>query len=269
MGKVSFNQNFTHRRSTIQFSMMRAIFLLSIRIFVLRYRSDKLSFLWSVLEPATLSLAYWFLISQVSRGSLGIEPYYLFVASGILPWLWFSNSIKDAQSMFRSYGKLMSSLGLPRLLWPIPIILSRLADYLFGLSILLLLPSLVLEFRISFVWIVAAIAAQFTLTLSLIYILSPIITLIPDFARLVTVCLRIGFFLTPILYLSINVPNYFELFLKLNPLTPIFDMYRQGLFGSQVSNETLGWLTVSIGLLLGIGLILNHLVRKITLKAIL
>jgi ABC-2 type transport system permease protein len=161
----------------------------------------------------------------------------------------------------------MSSLGLHSFLWPIPVILSRLVDYLLGLSILLAFVGFYVQIEITLFWIVPAIAAQFTLTLGLLYILSPVVTLVPDFARLVSVCLRIGFFLTPILYLSVNVPSYLNSWLILNPLTPIFEMHRHAIFGSLVSFETFAWLSFAICILLGAGLLLNQSLRRITLKA--
>jgi ABC-2 type transport system permease protein len=249
-------------------SKIRVIFLLSLRIFLLRFRTDKLTVLWAVLEPAIWSFAYWFLITQVSQGALGIEPYYFFVASGILPWLWFSNSINDAQSMFKSHGKLMSSLGISIVLWPIPIVLSRLAEYLFGLSVLVGLLSYFVEYKFSILWLFPAIAVQFILILGMIYLLSPILIVIPDFARIIRVSLRIGFFLTPILYLTVNVPTYLQAWLIFNPLTPLLETYRYALFGVPVSYSNFAGPSLTIGLLLIFGLFVNQALRRITMKAL-
>jgi len=257
-------RNFTNSGS----SRIRTIFLLSVRIFVLRYRTDRLTVMWAVLEPATWSFAYWFLVTQISKGALGIEPYYFFVASGILPWLWFSNSINDSQSMFKSHGRLMSSIGIPILLWPIPIVLSRLAEYIFGLSVLVMLLAFYVEYTFSLVWLFPAIVLQLILILGLIYLLSPIIIVIPDFVRIVRVSLRIGFFLTPILYLNVNVPSYLQAWLIYNPLTPLLETYRYALFGAPVSYDSFAGPSLTIGILLVVGLLTNQALRRFTMKAL-
>ena len=248
---------------------IRVLLLLGQRGFLIRYRNDRLNILWAILEPATLAFAYWFLISQISGGSIGIEPYFLFLASGILPWLWFSHSVRDSQSVFKSDAKLMSSLGLSRKLWPLPVILSRFVDFILGYSFLLVLIGFYVGLEGSLILLLPAIAAQFILTLSLLYILAPLITLIPDFGRLVSVALRIGFFVTPILYLSVNVPGYLAPWLQLNPLSVVLDLYRHALFGGPILLDSVVGLSASIAALLFVGLIVYRSLQKTVLKALL
>lgn len=153
-------------------------------------------------------------------------------------------------------------------LWPMPTIFSRLLDFLFGYVILLVLFGAFEELNISLVWLVPAIAAQIFLMTALLYILTPIVLLIPDVSRLVSLTLRIGFFVTPVLYETVNVPSYIAPWLRFNPLTHVLDFYRHALFGSPVSSESIVWFFGTSGALFVFGIVLFRFLYRKTLKEI-
>lgn len=248
---------------------VKIIILLGQRNFFLRYNKDKLNVLWAILEPATLSFAYWFFVTQISKGSIGLEPYFLFIASGVLPWLWFSNSIRDSQSVFKSNVKILNSLSIQWVYWPVPAVISRLMDFLIGFIVVAGIFIHIYGFHAKFLWVIPAITLQAILTLSILYLLAPLVLLIPDLARLVSICLRIGFFITPILYLSVDLPSYVAPWIELNPLSIILQLYRHALFGSSVTADGLLWLLLSTGFLLCLGLIVSKSLQGRTLKALL
>ena len=62
-----------------------------------RYRGSVLGFFWSFINPLLLLLIYTFVFTVVLPGThpAEIEPYALFMFCGILPWTWFSSSLRE------------------------------------------------------------------------------------------------------------------------------------------------------------------------------
>src|SRR3972149_5947520 len=59
-----------------------------------RYRGSVLGFFWSFVNPLLQLLIYTFVFAYVLPGRFQVEPYPLFLFTGILPWTWFSSSGK-------------------------------------------------------------------------------------------------------------------------------------------------------------------------------
>jgi ABC-type polysaccharide/polyol phosphate export permease len=58
-----------------------------------RYRGSVLGFFWSFVNPVLLLLTYWLVFSFMIPGTKMVEPYFVFLFCGILPWTWFNASI--------------------------------------------------------------------------------------------------------------------------------------------------------------------------------
>lgn len=210
----------------------RLLWLLSVRRLQLRYETDRLRLLWGILEPLALAGSYWFLFTQVAGSQVGIHPYSLFALTGILPWMWFANSVREAGSSMRTDAKLLSSLHLSRWLWPVQNILAR------ALEMAMLFPALMIwgvvigKTQLTYIWLILpAIIMQFVLLVGIAYLLSPLIVLVPDLQRVVGIAVRVLFFLTPVVYLTKHVPDYLQLVIQVNPLSGILSLYRTAFFG--------------------------------------
>ena len=61
-----------------------------------RYKQSFLGFFWVVLSPFFQMLIMSFIFSKVMRvNDLGV-PYPVYLYAGLLPWLFFSNSLQNA-----------------------------------------------------------------------------------------------------------------------------------------------------------------------------
>ena len=60
-----------------------------------RYRGSILGFFWSFINPLMLLVTYGVVFTYmlpVTR-TPDVEPYFLFLFCGVLPWTWFNSSI--------------------------------------------------------------------------------------------------------------------------------------------------------------------------------
>jgi ABC-2 type transport system permease protein len=89
---------------------------------------------------------------------------------------------------------------------------------------------------------------QFLMCFGIALILAPLTVLANDFQRVVKIVLRMGFYLTPVLYSINNVVQgreWLKLLAELNPLAGVLSLYRMGFW----SEDALTWraYTVSVG----------------------
>jgi ABC-type polysaccharide/polyol phosphate export permease len=66
-----------------------------------------------------------------------IQPYYLFLFCGILPWTWFSSSLAESSGVILGSSNLVKKVLFPAEVLPTVTVLSNLVHFLLGLPILL------------------------------------------------------------------------------------------------------------------------------------
>ncbi|MCP4898979.1 MAG: ABC transporter permease, partial [bacterium] len=93
-----------------------------------RYRASVLGFFWSLANPLLLLIVYSFVFTQVFQpkfADLGIDPYPLFLFTGLLPWLFFSGALMDASGTLVENGPLMAKVVCPPEIFPAVTVISH------------------------------------------------------------------------------------------------------------------------------------------------
>jgi len=159
-------------------------------------------------------------------------PYPLFAYAGLLPWMFFSNSVLTSTYSLINNSYIITKVYFPRLIIPAAIVGVRLVDFmvasvvLIGLMIaygiqvkagILLLPFLVCEI------------ALFTFAISLWF--SVLNIRYRDVGTLLPVLTQLLMFISPVLYPSSLVPSQWRLLYSLNPTAGMLEAIRASLFG--------------------------------------
>lgn len=213
----------------------RAVRLLVGRDLKVRYGSSALGYLWTVLEPLLLAGIYWFIFTRVFTRTVGAEPYIVFLLAGLLPWTWFNGAVTDAARTLHTEAKLVRSTNVPREVWVLRVVLSKGAEFLLSLPVLLLFA---LAYGAPPTWgllyLVPAVLLQATLLLGIGLLLSPLVVLVRDLERIVRIALRLGFYASPVIFAVGDVPEPWDGVFALNPLAGIFELARAGFFPGQL-----------------------------------
>src|SRR5687768_579772 len=104
-----------------------------------RYRGSVLGFFWSFVNPLLLLLTYGLVFTYmlpVPR-SAALEPYFLFLFCGILPWTWLQASLMESSTVLITGGNLIKKVLFPAEVLPVVTVVANLVHFLFGLPILL------------------------------------------------------------------------------------------------------------------------------------
>jgi lipopolysaccharide transport system permease protein len=214
-----------------------------------RYRGSVLGFLWSFVNPLLLLLTYTFVFTVViPNRQADIQPYFLFLFCGILPWTWLQGSLAESSGVIIASGNLIKKVLFPAEVLPTVTVLANLAHFVLGLPVLLAF----LIWKGKLAWTVLLlplpIFVQLVLSLGLAFFLSALTVHFRDIQNIVTHVLHLWFFATPIIYSYAAIaPGPLRQALRLNPMTHVIVMYQQVLFYGAVDH----WRGLLLALLVG------------------
>ena len=116
----------------------RDLFLvLAWRDISVRYKQTALGVIWAVLQPLTTMVIFSFIFNRMA----GIEsgdgtPYPLFLYTGQLIWLYFSNTVTHASNSLVANASLVQKIYFPRLILPATAAITGFVDFFIALVIL-------------------------------------------------------------------------------------------------------------------------------------
>jgi ABC-type polysaccharide/polyol phosphate export permease len=201
-----------------------------------RYRGSMLGYFWSFVNPLLLLLIYSFVFTYLLENrSKDIQPYAVFMFTGLLPWTWFSSSLNEATGSLISGGNLIKKVLFPAEVLPIVTILSNMVHFLLGLPILI---GFMAWYQIvpdwpQLPWFLVIVAVQLLFTAALGLLLSALAVHFRDVRDLVQNLLTFWFFATPIIYWygEEQFADY-KLYFDLNPFSHLAISYQEILFFS-------------------------------------
>jgi ABC-type polysaccharide/polyol phosphate export permease len=189
--------------------------------------------LWWILDPLLQMVVYSILVTIIFRRT--IPDYPLFIFAGILPWKWFSTTLNDAMGSVINRQSLIRQVQFPKVVLPTAATLAGGVGFCFGLIALGFMYIPYLDRLTPYVLFVPVVAAvQLVLTLALAVMLSAVNAYYRDVANIMRHVLRLWFYLTPILYPVIAVPEgtILRLLVDLNPFTTLVVNYRAVIYGT-------------------------------------
>lgn len=202
-------------------------------------RRTVLGRLWLVLRPfldvASKVLVFGGLLAVPSDGI----PYFLFFLAGMTTWSLFEQTLTWSTRSLELNRKLLQKVYFPRILLPIASCapaLYELAAYGVLLVIAIAVVSigdatLYLQIDLSLLASVAALALAGALALAIGIWTSVLGANVRDVRYSMLYILGFWFYVTPVIYPLSLVPAKYQVIAQINPMTPIVELFRRGLFG--------------------------------------
>ncbi len=231
----------------------------------------RLGMLWWLLDPIILMFIYWFVFSLLlDRGLDTYRPYPIFVLCGLLCWKQFASMLGRCSSILKGRETLIKSVPFPVVVLPFSVYLAGLLQFSMGYWVCyigtLLFPSryfsgdfLAALQTLPLMLFQSAIFFGMGMTVAVIGVI------VRDLAQFLPYILRVGFYMSGILYSVELVRNFsinklgslwgellFQLYM-LNPAATLIDSYRKAIFyGEWVSSFV--WIKLMIYSVLSIWL---------------
>jgi ABC-type polysaccharide/polyol phosphate export permease len=216
-----------------------------------RYRGSVLGFLWSFVNPLLLLLTYTLVFTVIlPNRQPEIQPFFLFLFCGILPWTWFQASLSESSGVLIANANLIKKVLFPAEVLPSVCVLANLAHFLLGLPILLAFLAWQGKLAWTAVLLPLPLVVQLVLTLGLSLFLSALTVHFRDIQSILHHVLHLWFFATPVIYsyAAIAEGTALRRALRLNPMTHVVVTYQQMLFHGNVDH----WRGLFLALLVGV-----------------
>jgi ABC-2 type transport system permease protein len=228
-----------------------------LRMLVLRdlqrqYTKFRLGYLWTIIEPLGMAIVLWFVFSMLlGPRKLGLQPYLLFLSIAILPWWWFTKGIAQMARVFqRNRAQLRVSL-LPTELWVLRVLLVTMMEFILSLPVIVVAMVITRSYPGPLILLFpVGIALQFLLMYGLGLLIASWAVVIPDLARIVRIVMRALFYLTPVIYSIINIPEGLRPYASLNPLVAPLGLYRVGWWSDEHESWNGFLVSLSVGLVI-------------------
>ncbi|NIV33022.1 MAG: ABC transporter permease, partial [Anaerolineae bacterium] len=214
------------------------LFTWTMRDFKVRYSQSILGAAWAILQPLSLMTIYSIIFSVfIKVPTDGDIPYPVFVYAAVLPWSFFANSLNFAIPSLVNNMNLVSKIYFPRETLPLSAIIVSFIDFLFGISVFVLL-MLVYRIPVGPTVLLAPLILliQMILTFGISLVGSAVNVFYRDIRFVIPLALQIWMYLSPIFY-SVNVvPERFRPIYLLNPMATLIDSYRRVVLLNQPPN---------------------------------
>jgi lipopolysaccharide transport system permease protein len=199
-----------------------------------RYAGSFGGLFWSVIQPLFMIFTYYLVFSFVFKAKVeadyGTSSYTLWLMGGLIPWLFFSETLSRSTGMLQENRSLVTKTLFPSEILPICLLVSALVSHLIGLAILVVF-AVIVSGGISpmAVLIIPYFFLLAVLSLGFSWALSSMNVFIRDIGQFMGIALNLWFFYTPIIFPMSIIPERFKLLFKLNPMYHVVEGYRRSI----------------------------------------
>ena len=192
-----------------------------------RYKNSWLGYAWSVLNPLAFATVYYLAFGVFMR--VQITDYPLFLVAGLFPWQWVSHSMSSAPNIFLANATLLKKVRFARHILVVSAVLSDGLHFLMSIPVILVFLA-IYHVAPTWFWLIG-VPALTGIQLIMVYGMSLLIAslnlFLRDLDRLTILFMAFLFFLTPIAYTSSMIPERYQVYMYLNPFTPLILNWQQ------------------------------------------
>ena len=200
-----------------------------------RYKGSLLGFVWNFIVPLIQILVYIVVFTKIFRS--GIDNYPLYLISGMVFWILFSESLVDGSAIMVMNSDMLKKIYFPRSVLTIAIILSKVVNCLIMIGLFFVIAG-VMDYGISPVAILflpVILVISFFFILGFVLALSALDVYLRDVQYLVSVILMAWVWLSPIMYSADFIESeLLTTFLKFNPITYFVSVFHDILYAKAV-----------------------------------
>jgi lipopolysaccharide transport system permease protein len=227
------------------------LYFLSWRDIAVRYKQTAIGIAWALLRPA-LTMLVFVAFRRLVGLPAGAVPDPILVFAAVLPWQFFSGALAESAGSLIHNANLISKIYFPRLLIPVSAVMTSLVDFAITLG---LLGILMIWFNFVPGWQIVAlplfVLLTFALALGYGLLLAALNVEYRDFRYVVPFIVQFGVYVSPIAFVTSDVPQQWRMIYALNPLVGIIDGFRWSILGGRVSLDA-GAVSVSVAMTLSV-----------------
>lgn len=178
----------------------KMIFRLGKSDFKNRFAGTSLGALWGFISPFVFMSMYVIVFQYILKTkSAGNHPFIVWYLPGMCMWTFLNDSIITASNSIRSYSYLVKKVIFPVDIIPVISLSSSsiIGAFLFLIAIIV---DMCFGYMANFLQVIYMVVAAIIFIISISRLTSALATLIPDIVQLISVCMQLFFWLTPVIW---------------------------------------------------------------------
>ena len=201
------------------------------RDFRQKYAESYLGVFWIFFQPlAYVTIIFFVFTYGLRMSSRGDVPFVSYLLTGITPWMYISDYMNNAPGIVKQYSFLIKKAVVRLSILPLVKIISSIIPHLALVVISVIVVLIngkglgVYLFQLTY-YMLCMMVLMFAIGL----VVSSVNLFLPDIAKLMSIIVQFGFWLTPILWNPEMVPEKYLWVINLNPAEYIITGYRDSL----------------------------------------
>jgi lipopolysaccharide transport system permease protein len=192
----------------------------------LRYRNAVMGFGWAAFMPLLQMVIFTLVFTRVATLDVGM-PYPVYAYGGLLAWTMTASAIRAAAASLTSNQDLVTKVYFPREVLPFSAVLVALVDFAVASVVMVLLMA---YYGVGVGWsllllpVVVVVHVAFTAGLALLVAMGHLFY--ADVKYVFELVLLVWMFASSVLYPIDRVGGALGVVMRLNPMTPIIEAYR-------------------------------------------
>ncbi len=218
------------------------------------YAQSIMGFSWALIVPLIQIIVFTIIFGKLAKLDTGDIPYFLFSTLAILPWTYMQSVLDKSSNSLVSQQSILGKVYIPRLIFPIVPVLSKLID--FSISLLLLIPILI-YYQVAPTWnllfIPVFVVMMMAVPAAIGIFLSSLAIRYRDVKFALQFFLKLLIYSAPILYSADKIPDAYRLLYSINPIVGVIEGFRACILGTDIPWQYIfpGMITCAIALWLG------------------
>ena len=218
------------------FNYRELFWALAIRDIRVRYKQTVIGGAWAILQPFLTMIVFSFFFGKIAKIPSDGIPYPIFSYSGLLLWMFFTNTISNVSVSMIGNTALITKVYFPRIIIPLSSTIITAVDYIFASLVMFvmltyyqipILPRLILvPLVVLMTWFLASGIGLFLAAINVRY--RDIRYALPFFIQLMV-------FVTPVIYPA-SVSGKYNWIIMLNPMSGLIEAHRALILGHQMIN---------------------------------
>lgn len=206
----------------------RVIYSLTKSEFTQKYSNNFLGVLWAVIQPLATILVLWFVFEVGFKASpINDVPFILWLITGLIPWFFLADTITSGTNTLLNHAFLVKKMVFDSKLLPIISILTSLTVHVFFIAFLVFVFSIKgYFFNIYNLQAIYYTFCCIALAYSISLFTASVSLFVRDIIQVVGVVIQFGFWLTPILWDTVQIPEMYLWVVDINPVSYIVLGYR-------------------------------------------
>lgn len=209
-------------------------YYLTLKEIKIKYKQSIIGIGWAIFMPLVSMVIFTFIFTKIAKVETDV-PYPIFAYCGLLPWQLFAQGLGTATKSLVGNTNLVTKVYLPREVFPFAAVMAKLIDFAIGCVFVIFL---MWYYHIPVTWTIVffpvVLFVQIVFTLGLSFFLSMGNLYFRDVDYIMQVIIQLWMYVTAVVYpLKVSDPKL-QMFLNLNPMTPIIDGYRDVILRGQL-----------------------------------